>query len=117
MHRLLAKRREEPECEQVEIAVYEAVQSHELRRAVLTGLMLYHLLADLVETCVLGQIRNITMHLAIHLDILHHCLAICLQATVEVVQVLDTADLPGCRIEEFRGQGLRDRVITFLFIS
>ena len=117
VHRFLAKRREEPEGEQVEIAVDEAVQSHELRRAVLTGLMLYHLLPDLIEAGILGQIRDIAVHLSIHLDILHHRLAVCFQAAVEVVQVLDTADLPGCRIEELRGQGLRDRVITFLFIS
>ena len=75
VHRLLAKRREEPEGQQVEIAVDEAVQAHELRRAVLTGLMLNHLLTDLVETGILGQIRDIAMHLSIDLDILHHRLS------------------------------------------
>ena len=85
VHRLLAKRREEPEGQQVEIAVDKTVQAHELRRAILTGLMLHHLLTDLVETGILGQIRDIAMHLTIDLDILHHRLTIGLQAAVEVV--------------------------------
>ena len=117
MHRFLAEGAQEPECQQVEVAVHKTVQSHKLRRAVLTGLMLYHLLTNLIKAGILRQIRNITMHLTIHLDILHHRLAIGFQTAVEVVQVLDTAHLPCCGIEEFRGQGLRQRVVTFLLIA
>ena len=79
--------------------------------------MLYNLLTNFVEAGILGQIGNVTMHLAIDLDILHHCLAIGFQTAIEVVQVLDAAHLTGCRIEEFRGQGLRQRVVALLLIA
>ena len=44
-------------------------------------------------------------------------MAVSLQTTVEVVQVLDTAYLAGSGIEELRGQRLRQRVIAFLLIA
>ena len=76
-----------------------------------------HLLANLVETGILGQIGNIAVHLTIDLDILHHILAIGLQAAIEVVQILDATHLAGRCIEQFRWKGLRDRVITFLLVA
>ena len=79
--------------------------------------MVNHLLANLIEAGILGQIRDVTVHLTIHLDVLHHRLAIGLQTTVKVVQVLDAANLTGCRIEELRRQGLREGVIAFLLIA
>ena len=79
--------------------------------------MVYHLLADLVEAGILGQIGDVTVHLTIHFDILHHGLAIGFQSTVEVVEVLDAADLTGCCVEEFRGQRLRNRVVALLLIA
>ena len=117
MHRFLAKGTQEPERQQVKITVHETVQAHELRRAVFTCLMLHHLLTDLVKTCILGQIGNITMHLTIYLDILHHRFAIGLQTAVEVMQVFDTAHLTGCSVEEFRRQCFRDGIVAFLLIT
>ena len=96
VHRLLAEGAEEPQCKEVEVAVDKPVQSHELRLTVFACLMLHHLLAYLVEACVLCQIRYIPVHFAIYLDILHHILPVGFQTTVEVVQVLDAAYLP-CR--------------------
>ena len=57
------------------------------------------------------------MHLAIDLDILHHSLAIGLQTTVKIMQVLNAADLTSRCVEEFRGKGLRNGIITFLLIA
>ena len=117
MHGLLAKGTQEPQRQQVKIAIDEAVQSHELRLAVLAGLMVYHLLANLVEARILCQIGNVTMHLAIHLDVLHHISAVGFQSAVEVVQVLDATHLAGRRVEKFRGKGLRYGVVAFLLIA
>ena len=85
MHRFFTECREEPKRQQVQITVYKTVESHKLRRAILTGLMMYDFLTDLVKTCIFRQIWNVAMHLAIDLDILHDCLAVCLQTTVEIV--------------------------------
>ena len=117
VHRLLAEGAQEPQRQQVEIAVDEAVQAHELRLAVFACLMVHHLLANLVETGILGQIGDIAVHLAIHLDVLHHITAIGLQAAVEVVQVLDTTHLTRRGVEELGGQRLRDGVVAFLLVA
>ena len=79
--------------------------------------MMDHLLANLVESSVLCQIRNVAVHLTIHLDVLHHIATIGLQAAVEVVQVLNAAHFAGGSIEQFRGQRLRERVVAFLFVA
>ena len=68
--------------------------------------MVYHFLANLAETGVLGQIGNEAVHLAKHFDVFDNLSTIGLQATVEVVQVLDAAHLTGCGIEELCGDGL-----------
>ena len=117
MHRLTTEGAQEPQCQQIEVAVYEAVQAHELRLAVFSCLMVYHLLADLIESRILSQIGDKAVHLSIHLDILHHILAVSLQSAVEVVQVLDPAHLPCRGIEQLGGNGLRKRVVAFLLIA
>ena len=71
MHRLLAEVGKEPQGEQVQIAVEETVKA-KLGFAILAGLVVYHLLANLVKAGVLGQVGNIAVHLAIDLDILDH---------------------------------------------
>ena len=55
MHWLLAKAAEEPQGEQVEIAVEEAVDA-KLGVTVFPGLVVHHLLAYAVETGVLGEV-------------------------------------------------------------
>ena len=117
MHRFLTKGTQEPERQQVQITVHKTIQTHEFRRAIFTGLMLNNLLTNLVEAGIFGQIRYITVHLAIDLNVFHHGLTIGLQTTIEVVQVLDTAHLTGRRIKELRGERLGDGVITLLLIT
>ena len=77
---------------------------------------MHHLLAYLGETCILGQIRYVSVHLAIHFNILHHLLAISLEAAIKVVQVLDSRYFASCGIEEFRGQGLRQGIVALLLV-
>ena len=79
--------------------------------------MLHHLFTNLAETGILGQVGDVTMHLAIHLNILYHILAVGLEATVKVVQVLDTRHLARSSVEELRGQCLRQRVVTLLLVA
>ena len=79
--------------------------------------MVNDLLANLVKSGVLGQIGDVAMHLSIHLDVFHHVFAVGLESTVEVVQVLDTADFSCCGIEQLGGDGLRQRVVTFLLVA
>ena len=79
--------------------------------------MLYHFLADLRKSGILRQKRNITVHLAEYLDILHYLFAISLQTAVHVVQ-LDTCHTTCCSIEELGRNILRKFIIvTFLFPS
>ena len=103
MHRFFAERRQKPKCQQVEIAIYKAVQTHEFGRPIFTCLMLYYLFTDLIEACIFSQIGNITMHLAIYLDVFYHSLAIGLQATVEIVKVLNATNFSCRSIKELRG--------------
>ena len=110
MHGLLAECAQEPQRHQVQITIDETVPAHELRLAELSGLMVYGLFANLIKAGILGQIGNEAVHLAKYLDILDHLIAIGLQTAVEVVQILDAADLAGRGIEELRGDGLRQRV-------
>ena len=100
VHRLLAEGTEEPQGHQVEIAVHETVPTHELRLTILAFLVVYGLLSNLVETGILGKVGDETVHLTEHLNVLDDLTAIGLQSAVEVMQVIDTADLAGGGIEE-----------------
>ena len=106
---LLAKLAEEPQRHEVEVAVHEAVEA-KLRLAVLASLVVHNLLANLVEASVLGEIRDVAVHLAIDLNVLDDVLAIGFQAAVEVVEVLDAAHLACRGVEELGGNGFRERV-------
>ena len=117
VHRLLTERRKEPQRQQIQVAVHKTVQPHELRRAVLAGLVLHHLLANLRKASLLGQIGNVAVHLAVHLNVLHHRFTVGLQAAVEVVQVLDATDLAGRSVKQLRGQRLRQRVVALLLVA
>ena len=64
MHRLLSEFGGEPERDQVQITVYEAVQS-EFGRSVLAGLVFHHFFADLAESRDLGKVGNVTVHIVI----------------------------------------------------
>ena len=68
------------------------------------------LLADACEACVLGQIGDVAMHLAIHLDVLYHFAAIGLESAVEVMQIVNAAHPACCGVEELCGDGLGQRV-------
>ena len=116
MHGLLTKVGEEPKGQQIKVAIEEAVDA-KLRLTKLAGLMMHHLLANAVETGVLGQIGNVTVHLTVNLDVLHHFAAISLQAAVEIVQVMDARDLTRRGVEELRGKGLGERVVAFLLVT
>ena len=116
VHRLAAEAAQEPQCDEVEIAVEESVQA-ELRRAVLACLMVNNLLADFVESGVLGEIGYISVHFAVHLDVLYYILAVGLKSAVEVVQVFDAADFARRGVEELCGNGLRQRVVSLLLVS
>ena len=110
MHRLSAETAQEPQRDEVKIAIEEAVPSHELRLTELTGLMMNRFLANLVETGILCQIRYVAVHLAIHLDVFHNITAVSLQTTIEVMQIVYAAYLPCRGIEELRRDSLRERV-------
>ena len=77
---------------------------------------MYHLLANLAEAGVLGQVRNVSVHFAVHLDVLDHVLAVSLQPAVEVVQVLDARYRTSRSIEELGRESLRERVVTLLLV-
>ena len=78
--------------------------------------MVHHLFPDFVETGVLGQIRDITVHFPIDLNAFHDFLAVSFQSAVEIVQVFDAADLAGGGVEQFGRDGFGQRVISFLLV-
>ena len=65
VHGLESEAVQEPEREQVKVAIDKTVEAHELRLAELACLMVNALLADACEACILGQIRDVAVHLAI----------------------------------------------------
>lgn len=102
VHGLLAEVGEKPQREQIQVTVEETVKA-KFGLAVLAGLVVYYLLADLVKTGVLGQVGYVAVHLAVHLDILDHLATVSLEPAVEVVQVVHTANLAGGSVEELVG--------------
>lgn len=116
VHRLDAEAGLEPEREQVEVSVYEAVEA-EFRHAVLSRLVVDRFLADFLESGDFGEVGHVAVHVAVHLDMLDHFGAVGFQAAVEVVQVLDSAHAPGRGVEQFGGQGFRQRVVAFFLPS
>ena len=110
VHWLLAEVAEEPEGHQVEIAVYETVPAHELGSSELACLVMNRFFANLGKAGVLGKIWDVAMHLAIYLDVLDYFAAISLQSAVEVMEIMDSAYLSGCSIEQLGWDGLAERV-------
>ena len=117
VHRFQPETVEEPQRQQVQIAVDKAVQSAELRLTELARLVMHHLLAYASEARVLRQVRDVAVHFAVHLDVLHHLAAVSLQPAVEVVQVRDAAHLARRGVEKFRGDSFRQRVVAFLLVA
>ena len=114
MHRLLAKLGLEPQGEQVEVAVHKAVET-ELGHAIFASLVVHHALTDFGVAGILSQVRNVAVHVAIHLNVLHHLAAISLQTAVEVVKIVNAAHLARCGVEQFGGNGFGFGVVTLLF--
>ena len=90
VHWFLAEATCEPEGGEVEVAVDEAVEA-ELGLAVFAGLMLDYFLAYARESGLLGEVWYVAVHVAVDLDVLHHFAAVCLEAAVEVVEVVYAA--------------------------
>ena len=110
VHRLLAELIEEPQGHQIQVSVHETVQT-ELGGTELTFAVLHHFLADLGEPGVLGQIRDIPVHLGEHLDVLHYLVAVRFQTAVHIVQ-LDARHVPCGGVEQLRRQVLGQRVVV-----
>ena len=79
--------------------------------------MVHNLFPDFGEACILCQVRDVAVHLAINLDVLHHLTPIGFQSTVEVVQVMYARDSPRRRIEKLCRNRFRQGVVTFLLVS
>ena len=112
MHRLLSECAEEPEGDKVKEAVYKTLQT-EFADSVLSLLVLYRLFRDLVEACVLGQVRDVSVHLSVDLYVLYDFIPVGLEAAVHVVE-LDACDLAGCPVVQFRREILGKFVVESL---
>ena len=116
MHRLFAELIEKPESHQIQIAVHEPVQT-EFGSSELSLAVLHHFLAYLGESGVLSQIRDITVHLAEDLDVLHYLQTVGFQSAVHVVQLNAGHSARRC-VEELGRQVLGQFVvISFLLPS
>ena len=83
---------------QIQIAFNHTLHA-EFRYSIFALLMLYHLLADALETCVLGQNRDIAVHLTIDLYGLYHSAAIRLQSAIKIME-FDTRNDAFSHVEE-----------------
>ena len=68
--------------------------------------MMHHFLTNFVKSGILGKVWNIPVHFSIHLNVFDYLSTIGLQATIEVVEVLDAAYLARSGIEELGRYGL-----------
>ena len=109
MHRLAAETGQEPQAHQVQQAVHEAVHA-EFGLAVLAFLVMDRFFADPAEAGVLGQIRDIAVHLTVHFDVFHHLGPVGLEAAVHVVQA-DAGDLAGGPVVQLGGDVLGEGVV------
>src|SRR5690606_39834650 len=81
-----------------------------LRRAILPGPLLHHLLCNLRKPIPLSYNRNVAMHLTIHFYTYNNPRLIGLQPTVEVVDI-NPRNKACYIIEKFGGNCLRDRIV------
>ena len=79
--------------------------------------MMHHFLSDTIESVQFGEIRYIAVHIAVNLNMLHHFMPVCLEAAVEVMEILDSAHFAGRGVEEFCRYSFRERVVAFLFVA
>ncbi len=75
---------------------------------------MYHLFAYLAEAGIFGQVRDIPVHLTIHLDVLDYVTAVGLQPAVEVMQVVYARNRAGGGVEQLGRDSFRQRVVAFL---
>ncbi len=116
MHGLLAELACKPKRGEVKIAVDKAVET-KLGLTVFAGLMVHHFLAYLVKTGLFGQIRYVAVHVAVDLYMFDNLVAVCLQAAVEVMEIMYAAHFTSRSVEELCRQSFRQRVVAFFLIS
>ena len=81
-----------------------------------SGVVRDYFFTDCLEPFPFGQCRNIAMHLAVELNILHNLPSIHLQTTVEIMKA--NAGCPGGNpVEKPRWNGLAHRIVTNFFSS
>ena len=98
MHGLDSELGKEPKRKQVQVSVNKAVQS-EFGCSVFACLVVYHLFTDFLESGILCQIRDITVHLTIDFNMFNDLFAIGLQSAVKIVQILDARDFACSGVE------------------
>ena len=79
--------------------------------------MVHHKLAYLGVAGVLGQVGDISVHIAIYLYALYHLVAVSLEPAVEVVQVLYARYFTCRGVEQLGGQCFAQWVVSFLFVA
>ena len=75
--------------------------------------MLHHLFADPAEAVPFGDDGDVAVHLAVHLNTLHHPLVVGLEPAVKIVQRNARNPARG-PVEKLGRDGFRQRVVTLL---
>ena len=88
-----------------------------LALAIFPCLVVHHKLAYLGVSGVLGQVGDISVHIAIYLYALYNLVAVSLEPAVEVVQVLYARNLACRGVEQLGGQCFAQWVVSFLLVS
>ena len=109
MHGLSAKAGEEPQAHQIQQAVHKPAHA-KLGHAVLALLVVHRFFANPGESGILGQVRDVAVHFAVHLDVFHHLGFVGFEAAVHVME-LDAGNLAGRPVVQFGGDVLGKDIV------
>ena len=99
-------------CEQIEKSIDKALEP-KFGYSILALLMLHHLLPYPFKACLLGQHRDIPMHLAKNLYAFHHLALVGFKATVKIMK-FNTGKQPNRSVEKLAGDGFGNGIVSFL---
>ena len=78
----------------------------EFALSIFACLVMHNQLANLVISCIFCKIGDITVHVAIDLNVLYYLISISFESAIEIMQIMNARYLSSCCIEKFGRDGL-----------
>ena len=114
VHRLFAEGAQEPQRNQVKKSVHKSLKS-EFTYTIFPLLVLYRFFRNPAETGIFGEVRYVSMHFTIYLDILDNLVPVRLQAAVHIMK-FDSGYLACRGIIQLRREILGEFVVESLLL-